>query len=251
MRFRAYPVTEAGEELGKGTILVVTEGHVQAGIMAANLERKKESHDKSVAEHPFAIGAGTHITLQSQDAGIDNKHCQVAGYDTVLLDKIADGELEHRILLLEESSESTLGFWAVANVDENVVLTCRPVGSSSTYKILQSDCDSSSSAYQECEGIIEFMYRQQHSSVFAEPVDPVALKIPTYFSVIKHPMDILTVAANLEKGVYSKIPPGQNVGRSPVARMLNGPFKEDILLILIMPCCSIRQMTGSILPQRP
>jgi hypothetical protein len=237
MRFRAYPVTEDGEELDQGAILVLTEGQVQAGIVAANLERKKDSHDKNLsAEHPFAIGAGTRITLQWQQEAttVTEKHCQVAGYDTVSLD---NGELEHRILILpdavaaESSERPADAFWAVVNLDENGILTCRSVGGSTTCKILQSDCDSSSSAYQECEGIIDFMYRQQHSAVFAEPVDPVALQIPTYFSVVKHPMDISTLSANLSKGVYSKIPPGQNVGRSPVARMLNGPFKDDVVRI--------------------
>ena len=235
MRFRAYPVTEDGEDLGEGAILVLTEGQVRAGIMAANLERKKEASTVSSTEHPFAISAGTNITLQSCDGAEADKHCQVAGYDTVVpRENSSNCELEHRILLLpqlSETSEHTLAFWAIANIDESGVLTCRPVESSTTYKILQSDCDSSSSAFQECEGIVEFLFRQPNSQVFAEPVDPVALNIPTYFSVIKHPMDISTLSANLEKGVYSKIPPGQNVGRSPVARMLNGPFKDDVMRI--------------------
>lgn len=234
MRFRAFPVTEEGVDIEEGAILVLTEGQVHAGILAAKLEREKEAAAKAAAEHPFAIGAGSNITLQSQNEGVADKHCQVAGYDTVPLENSQVDDLEHRILLLPqktESSDSTLAFWAVANLDENGILTCRPVGSSTTYKILQSDCDSSSSAFQECQGIIDFLYRQPNSAVFAEPVDPVALKIPTYFSVIKHPMDISTLASNLEKGLYSKIPPGQSVGRSPVARMLNGPFKDDVVRV--------------------
>jgi len=204
--------------------------------MAARLELDKEASDNKVsAEHPFAIGAGSNITLQSTDETVADQHCQVAGYDTVPQENGSKGELEHCILLLPQSSEalaeSTLAFWAVTSLDENGILTCRPVGSFTTYKILQSDCDPSSSAFQECEGIIQFLYRQAHSQIFAEPVDPVALKIPTDFSIVKHPMDISTLSANLEKGLYSKIPPGQNVGRSPVARMLNGPFKDDALRI--------------------
>lgn len=38
---------------------------------------------------------------------------------------------------------------------------------------------------------------------FQQPVDPVALGIPTYFSVIKHPMDISTVDQNLSDDLYS------------------------------------------------
>jgi hypothetical protein len=36
--------------------------------------------------------------------------------------------------------------------------------------------------------------------VFSEPVDPVKLGIPDYFDVIKHPMDLGTVKAQLSSG---------------------------------------------------
>ena len=36
--------------------------------------------------------------------------------------------------------------------------------------------------------------------VFSEPVDPVTLGIPDYFDVIKHPMDLGTVKAQLSSG---------------------------------------------------
>jgi bromodomain-containing factor 1 len=38
---------------------------------------------------------------------------------------------------------------------------------------------------------------------FLTPVDPVALGIPTYFSVIKHPMDLSTVESKLDNGLYT------------------------------------------------
>ncbi len=34
------------------------------------------------------------------------------------------------------------------------------------------------------------------------PVDPVAFNIPTYFDVIKNPMDISTVQNKVDKGIY-------------------------------------------------
>lgn len=37
---------------------------------------------------------------------------------------------------------------------------------------------------------------------FLEPVDPVALNIPTYFSIIKKPMDLKTITEKLEDGQY-------------------------------------------------
>jgi len=62
-------------------------------------------------------------------------------------------------------------------------------------------------------------------------VDPVALGIPQYFDIIKHPMDVSTLSHKLESGAYSNIPPSENVERSAVARMLNGPFRRDVELI--------------------
>jgi hypothetical protein len=229
MRFSAFPVD--GDD--NAPALILTEAQVDAGLVAGNMERKKAS--ESSTKHPFASGTGSNITLQSDtDADI---HCKVVGYNTVLKNgTTADskGDLEHRVMLLPqltESAEDNLAFWAVVSVDEIGVLTCQLSESTKTYKILQTNCDSSSRAFLECRGIVEFLRRQHNSAVFAEPVDPVALNIPTYFSSVKHPMDISTLSSNLEKGLYSKIPPGQHVGRSPVARMLNGPFKDDVVLM--------------------
>ncbi|KAE8911233.1 hypothetical protein PF005_g15647 [Phytophthora fragariae] len=38
---------------------------------------------------------------------------------------------------------------------------------------------------------------------FLEPVDPVALNVPTYFDVITHPMDLGTMGAKLVAGEYA------------------------------------------------
>lgn len=43
----------------------------------------------------------------------------------------------------------------------------------------------------------------QITTPFMVPVDPVALNIPNYFTIIKKPMDISTVAKKLEEGNYS------------------------------------------------
>lgn len=41
------------------------------------------------------------------------------------------------------------------------------------------------------------------SSPFLEPVDPVALKVPNYFDVVKKPMDLSTIETKLTTGQYS------------------------------------------------
>lgn len=42
------------------------------------------------------------------------------------------------------------------------------------------------------------------ASAFLQPVDPVALAIPTYFQVIKKPMDLSTIQDKLDSGQYKK-----------------------------------------------
>jgi len=57
-----------------------------------------------------------------------------------------------------------------------------------------------------CEHVLDELRRPQHDGetlYFREPVDPVALNIPTYFSVIKRPMDIQTMTNKLKNGQYS------------------------------------------------
>jgi len=57
-----------------------------------------------------------------------------------------------------------------------------------------------------CEHVLDELRRPQHDGetlFFREPVDPVALNIPTYFSVIKKPMDIQTMTNKLKNGQYS------------------------------------------------
>ena len=37
------------------------------------------------------------------------------------------------------------------------------------------------------------------------PVDPVVLKIPQYFSIIKNPMDLATITQKLEQNKYKSL----------------------------------------------
>ncbi|KAM0720042.1 hypothetical protein Q7P37_004177 [Cladosporium fusiforme] len=47
--------------------------------------------------------------------------------------------------------------------------------------------------------------KTKHAIFFLHPVDPVALNIPTYPDVIKHPMDLGTVEAKLKTDKYSSV----------------------------------------------
>ncbi|KAK1041058.1 transcription initiation at TATA-containing promoter protein [Friedmanniomyces endolithicus] len=47
--------------------------------------------------------------------------------------------------------------------------------------------------------------KTKHSAFFLKPVDPVALNIPTYPEIIKHPMDIGTMDSKLKNNTYSSV----------------------------------------------
>lgn len=56
-----------------------------------------------------------------------------------------------------------------------------------------------------CEEVLKELTKHgnwQWNQWFMEPVDPVALNIPNYFSVVKQPMDLGTMRSKLERGEY-------------------------------------------------
>ncbi|KAI9121621.1 hypothetical protein K1719_008654 [Acacia pycnantha] len=55
----------------------------------------------------------------------------------------------------------------------------------------------------QCAAILKSLTSRPYSWVFSKPVDPVALNIPDYFSVISEPMDLGTIKSKLEKNLYS------------------------------------------------
>lgn len=65
----------------------------------------------------------------------------------------------------------------------------------------------SNEGFKRCEMILNQLCSHKYSSPFLEPVDPVALQIPDYFSIVKEPMDMGTVRRKL-KGREYKTPAG-------------------------------------------
>ncbi|CAL0329890.1 unnamed protein product [Lupinus luteus] len=57
----------------------------------------------------------------------------------------------------------------------------------------------------QCTTILKSLMSQKHSWVFNKPVDPVALNIPDYFTVISQPMDLGTIKSKLDKNIYFSI----------------------------------------------
>eukprot|EP00804_Cyclotella_cryptica_P010337 CCRYP_012244-RB/>CCRYP_012244-RB protein AED:0.68 eAED:0.66 QI:0/-1/0/1/-1/0/1/0/157 len=52
----------------------------------------------------------------------------------------------------------------------------------------------------KCRQILRDLQGKDVYSIFAIPVDPEALGIPTYFDIIKNPMDLGTIYSRLENG---------------------------------------------------
>ncbi|PRP80508.1 transcription factor GTE8-like [Planoprotostelium fungivorum] len=61
----------------------------------------------------------------------------------------------------------------------------------------------SMSAFESLRKMIEKMIKHEMSWPFCQPVDPVALSIPDYPSIIKHPMDLGTIQSKLDMNVYT------------------------------------------------
>ncbi|KAE8656160.1 bidirectional sugar transporter SWEET2a-like isoform X1 [Hibiscus syriacus] len=55
---------------------------------------------------------------------------------------------------------------------------------------------------QQCSALLKAMMKHPAGWVFNKPVDPKALGIPDYFSIIKNPMDLGTIKSKLAKNIY-------------------------------------------------
>ncbi|KAG4951282.1 hypothetical protein JHK82_044194 [Glycine max] len=56
---------------------------------------------------------------------------------------------------------------------------------------------------KDCELLLKRLMSHQYGWVFKTPVDVVKLKLPDYFSIIKHPMDLGTVKSKIAAGEYA------------------------------------------------
>lgn len=56
---------------------------------------------------------------------------------------------------------------------------------------------------EKCAYILDVLTSHEYSWPFLEPVDPVALNIPTYFDLVKSPMDLRTMRSKLEQNLYT------------------------------------------------
>ncbi|KAI9327044.1 hypothetical protein BDR26DRAFT_1012954 [Obelidium mucronatum] len=82
----------------------------------------------------------------------------------------------------------------------------------------------SSVAGKKCLKVLKKLQNNAFGKIFLAPVDPVALNIPTYLTVIKHPMDLGTINKKLERGSYR-----DHLGfKADVELMLNNCFVFNV-----------------------
>ncbi|EOY27853.1 DNA-binding bromodomain-containing protein, putative isoform 3 [Theobroma cacao] len=55
---------------------------------------------------------------------------------------------------------------------------------------------------QQCSALLKALMKHPAGWVFNQPVDPEALGIPDYFSIVKNPMDLGTIKSKLVKNAY-------------------------------------------------
>ena len=241
MRFRAVPSVDPNEDyLHDGEILLLTEAQVNAGMTAADMELKRQQTEATT--HAFASSAKKRekVVLVPNMSGDDpahpaDIHGQIVGHDTCV-DPNDPSLSQDRILVLPSrkkgDAEDKTAFWAVLGTADDGSAVCTRGNDPTVYTIENSNYGPDSEAFQMCQEMIEWLKGNPKIGPFLVPVDPVALGIPGYFDVIKHPMDISTVEEKLEKGVYSNFAPSESRGkRFPVSLMLNGPFRDDVELI--------------------
>jgi hypothetical protein len=232
LRFKVVPEQPRGRESAQSapqqSALVLTEGQVRAGLKASVMKENK-STESIQDENPMRGRTGAKISLVPVEGHGTQRTGVVAGHNSILS---TNANLEHRMLILIASaSGDTSSLWVVLE-GRPTGLHCRIDGEDETlYSVQEFDYDSSSTAFKECKSLIVQLQRHSKAIPFLEPVDPIALQIPQYFQVVKQPMDLSTLTKKLENGEYSRFALSETVGNTPVARMLNGPFRVDLELI--------------------
>ncbi|KAJ1963380.1 hypothetical protein GGI12_002084 [Dipsacomyces acuminosporus] len=59
--------------------------------------------------------------------------------------------------------------------------------------------------HTRARSILNKIKNDQNSWPFLQPVDPIALGVPTYFAIVKNPMDIATIQKKLSKKLYKNV----------------------------------------------
>ena len=132
----------------------------------------------------------------------------------------------------EEEKEKPEAFWAIVSSDGTIVKA-----RDKTWELSLHSYGPTSHAHDACAEILELVSSHAKAGPFMVPVDPEALNIPTYFDVIKHPMDLGTMQKKLDAGDYSiNLPPPEGedeytIRSNSIQTMVYGPFYDDLIRI--------------------
>ncbi|KAI8050928.1 hypothetical protein BDF22DRAFT_694042 [Syncephalis plumigaleata] len=91
-----------------------------------------------------------------------------------------------------EGSPSSISMSAAANNNNNVLKESENGAMTATEQA-------------RCKSILNKLMIHRTAGPFLVPVDPVALNIPTYFTVVKSPMDLSTIKRKLDNGEYKTV----------------------------------------------
>lgn len=70
---------------------------------------------------------------------------------------------------------------------------------------LLDDLEMTDKAVERARGVVSKLKREAFCWPFLKPVDPVALGVPTYFDLVKNPMDLSTIQKKLSRKKYQNV----------------------------------------------
>ena len=236
IRFRAEP-TSTSSGTGSGCSanmewIILTEAQVNAGLNAAKFLQSESSDSLKKNTHPFSGMAGMGVLLHPiGEEGPQQMPSQamIVGHESVTKSTSGTG-IEWRVLVLVDDSNANMpsrAFWARVSPDAREITILE---NDAVFRLEAQEYHPSSPAYEACETVLNYLKSNVKIVPFLEAVDPIALGIPDYLEVIKHPMDLSAISKKLSSGDYGRILPGGEYS-SPVGKMLNGPFYDDVMLI--------------------
>lgn len=82
--------------------------------------------------------------------------------------------------------------------------TKRPTPSGSSKTSGSSKASGAKAELRKYKQVLDKLQNHPHYYAFGAPVDPVLLQVPTYFDIIKHPMDFGTMRTKFEQGKYTE-----------------------------------------------
>ena len=168
-----------------------------------------EGNEKNFAQNMTEAIYQVHATVNDVLMGeVDENDSAEAAGDNEIIENTTENT---------ENTETTGNTETTENI-ENTIATNPSTNTTSQSTFISPHLAKEQIKY--CQRILKGLKRHRDSSPFLLPVDPVALNIPDYLTVIKHPMDLSTISKKMELGEYATA----EAFMSDVRLMLNNCF---------------------------